>query len=205
MYPEAIAEAEKGLALDPKWSAMLNKLGFVYISLGRYRQGGGDFEKEPSPRPGRTPTPWIPWGSSISIPAGSTRRSSAYKQAIKVKPDFGSEEIIAYIQAVKGNYAEALSWIDQFILMAPTKDKKGRGYWWKAIFNHLSGRRGQAKAEMERFQGFAESLGTTKRSCYPSPRTGKPFSFLTVATITNAVRCLSQGQQVILDPLPPPP
>jgi tetratricopeptide (TPR) repeat protein len=66
-----------------------------------------------------------------------------YQQALRIKPDYGCEERIAYIQAIEGNYGDALAWIDQFILMAPNNDNKGRGYWWKAIFNHISGRRGQ--------------------------------------------------------------
>jgi tetratricopeptide (TPR) repeat protein len=198
MFPEAFAEAEKGLALDPGWSAILNSLGYAYIRYGDPLKAEETFKRAVAAAPGE-PNAIDSLGELYFDSGRLDDAIETYKRAIKVKPDHGSEEIIAYIEAVKGNYAEALSWIDQFILMARTEDKKGRGYWWKAIFNHLSGRRGQAKAEMERFQGFAESLGTDKAVLLSVALYGKALLFFDGGDYPNAVRCLSQGQQVILD------
>jgi tetratricopeptide (TPR) repeat protein len=82
-----------------------------------------------------------------------------YKEAIRVKPDFGSEDIIAYIYATKGDYAEALTWLDQFILAAPSKNSQSLGYWWKAVFHHILGQRKQAGIEVSRAEKTWESLG----------------------------------------------
>jgi tetratricopeptide (TPR) repeat protein len=85
-----------------------------------------------------------------------------YKEAVRIKPDFGTEDIIAYIYAVKGDYAEAMSWLDQFILATPSKSGQTLGYWWKTIFNHVQGKRKQARVEMERVWGAWKSIGDRK-------------------------------------------
>jgi serine/threonine protein kinase/Flp pilus assembly protein TadD len=198
MFPEAFAETEKGLALDPKWSAMLNHLGYVYLESGDPVKAEEAFRKAIAAAPNE-PNAIDSLGELYYLTGRLDDAIEAYKSVIKVKPDHGSEEIIACIEAVKGNYGEALGWIDQFILMAPDNDKKGRGYWWKAVFNHISGRRGQAKAEMERFKRFAESGGTDNVVPLSAALYGEALLFFDSGDYDNAVRSLSQGQQVIMD------
>ncbi|OGD22678.1 MAG: hypothetical protein A2W03_16380 [Candidatus Aminicenantes bacterium RBG_16_63_16] len=194
MFPQAIAEAEKGLALDPKWSAALNQLGFVYLDAGDAVKAEETLKKQVAVAPGEA-NPLDSLAFMYYLTGRLDEAVEYYKQALKVKPDFGCEEIIGYIEAVKGNYGGALAWIDQFILMAPNNDNKGRGYWWKAVYNHVSGRRGQAKDEMKRFQRFAESVGSkygVALALY-----GEAWLFFDSGDYDNALRCLSQGQQVI--------
>ena len=52
MFPQAIAEAEKGLALDPKWSAALNVLGFVYLDAGDAVKAEETLKKQVAVAPG---------------------------------------------------------------------------------------------------------------------------------------------------------
>jgi len=194
MFPQAISEAEKGLALDPTWSIMLNELGFVYISAGEPAKGEEILKRAAAAAPGEA----NPLDSLGYMCYGDGRLDEAveyYKRALKVKPDFGCEEIIGYIEAVKGNYGGALAWIDQFILMAPNNDNKGRGYWWKAVYNHVSGRRGQAKDEMKRFQRFAESVGS--KYGVALALFGEAWLFFDSGDYDNALRCLSQGHQLV--------
>jgi len=198
MFPQAISEAEKGLTLDPKWSLMLGTLGFVYLGSGDPAKGEEILKQAAAAAPGE-PDPLVSLGI-VCYGDGRLDEAIEYcRQALKVKPDFGCEEIIAYIHAVKGNYGDALAWIDQFILMALNNDNKGRGYWWKAVFNHIAGRRGQAKAEMERFKRFAESGGTDTGVALSAALYGEALLFFDRGDYENAVRSLSQGQQVILD------
>jgi tetratricopeptide (TPR) repeat protein len=156
-YPEALAAVEKALALDPKWVVVLNQLASIYEAQGDTAKAIETLEKAVIAVPD---APNL-FDSLGEIYARSGRLETAienYKKAIAIKPDFGSEEIIAYLRAVQGNYPDALTWIDQFILMAPNNESKGRGYWWKAIFDHLSGRRARAAQEMERVRTLTESL-----------------------------------------------
>ena len=202
MFPEAFVEAEKGLALDPKWSTALNHLGYIYLRSGDPVKAEEAFKRAIAAAPDE-PNPVDSLAEFYFYRGRLDEAIDAYKRVIKLKPDHGGEEIIAYIEAVKGNYDKALDWIDQFILMSPTDDKKGRGYWWKAVYDHISGRRGQAKAEMERFQRFAESGGADSVIQFSNALYGKALLFFDSGDYGNAVRFLSQGQQVVMDSFRP--
>ncbi len=158
MFPEAAAEAKKGLALDPKSAPLLNQLAYIYKDSGDMAKGIETLEAAVKVVPD-DPNLLDSLGEMYNQSGRLDEAIDSYKRAVKLKPDFGSEELIAYIEAVRGNYAAALGWVDQFILMSPNNDNKGRGYWWKAIYDHVSGRREQARQEMERFKEFAESVG----------------------------------------------
>lgn len=100
MFPEAIAEAEKGLALDPRWSAMLIQLGFVYINAGDPAKGEETLKRAVEAAPGE-PKPLATLGD-ISYRNGILNDAvEYYQQALRIKPDYGCEERIAYIQAIE--------------------------------------------------------------------------------------------------------
>ena len=194
MFPEAIVEAEKGLTLDPKWASMLNMLGFVYLEAGDVGKAEETLNKAVAAAPDE-PNAIDSLGFLYYHVGRLDESIEAYKRAVKIKPDFGCEELIGYIEAIRGNYRDALTWIDQFILMATNNENKGRGYWWKSIYNHLSGRRKQAVAEMERFRRFAESVGVkygVALALY-----GEALIFFDGGDDDNAIQSISQGQRVV--------
>ncbi len=198
MFPEAFAEAEKGLALDPRWNAILNQLGYIHLASGDPAKAEQAFKKAIDAAPGE-PNPRGSLGELYFRTGRLDDAIEAYKRALEVKPDHGSEEIIAYIEAIRGRYREALGWIDQLILMARTDDQKSRGYWWKAVYDHISGRRAQAQAEMERYRRFSESGGTESLIALSNALYGKAVLLFDSGDYEDAVRSFSQGQQVILD------
>jgi len=158
MYPEAIAEANKALELDPKWATILNQLGFMYIAMGDLGKAEEYLKKAVSVAP-EDANPLDSLGFLYFLTGRLDEAIAQYKEAIRVKPDFGTEDVIAYIYAVKGNYVEAMSWLDQFILASPSKTKQSLGYWWKAIFSYVLGKRGQAGTEVARTASAWESIG----------------------------------------------
>jgi tetratricopeptide (TPR) repeat protein len=158
MYPEAIAEANKALELDPKWATILNQLGFMYIAMGDLGKAEESLKKAVSIAP-EDANPLDSLGQLYLLTGRLDEAIEQYKAALRIKPDFGSDDIIAYIYAVKGDYAEAMSWLDQFILAAPSKHWQSLGYWWKAIFNYVLGKREQARVEIERVGGAWKSIG----------------------------------------------
>jgi len=193
MFPEAIAEAEKALALDPRWSNILNSLGFVYLDAGDVVKAEETFRRQVAAAPGEA-NPLDSLGEFYYRTGRLDEAIDSYKQAIQVKPNFGSDEMIAYIQAVKGNYSDALSGIDQFILAATNSENRGRFYWWKAIFDHISGRREQAKKEMERFKGFAESVGYNYGVALAQE--GQSLLSFDRGEYEDAIRYLSEGNRI---------
>ncbi|NIW00036.1 tetratricopeptide repeat protein, partial [Candidatus Saccharibacteria bacterium] len=72
-----------------------------------------------------------------------------YKEALEVKPDFGSEWRIAYIYAMQEDYQSSLNWIDQLITEAQTQARVRLGYWWKGFYHYLSGNLKQALVDLD--------------------------------------------------------
>jgi serine/threonine protein kinase/tetratricopeptide (TPR) repeat protein len=158
MYPEAIAEANKALELNPKWATILNQLGFMYIATGDLGKAEEYLKKAVSVAPDDA-NPLDSLGELYFLTGRLDEAIAQYREAVRIKPNFGSEDIIAYIYAVKGDYAEAMSCLDQFILAAPSKSSQSLGYWWKAIYHHVLGKRKQAIVEMDRVRATWELIG----------------------------------------------
>ncbi len=214
MFAEAAAEAEKGLTLDPKSAVLLNQLAYAYKESGRIDRGieilkaavkavpDGPIteEKRKMAVADGLPNLLDSLGEMYYQSGRLDEAIDSYRRAIKLKPDFGGEELIAYIEAVRGNYGAALSWVDQFILMSPNNDTKGRGYWWKAIYDHMSGRRAQAGQEMDKFKGFAESIGNLFGILLA--QAGQAFLSFDRGEYDEAVRHMSEICQLIANTPP---
>jgi tetratricopeptide (TPR) repeat protein len=201
MYPEAIAEASKALELDPKWGTILNDLGYVYMAAGDFGKAEEYLKKAVSAAP-EDANPFDSLGE-LCFRAGRLDEAVAhYKEAVRIKPDFGSEDIIAYIYAVKGDYAEAMSWLDQFILAAPSKSSQSLGYWWKAIFNYVQGKRKQAKVEMKRVGGVWKSIGDRNGAALAELL--QAFFYYERGESDAAIRLFSEYQKDAKDSIPQP-
>jgi tetratricopeptide (TPR) repeat protein len=62
-----------------------------------------------------------------------------YKEAMEVKSDFISSLDIAYIYALKEDYAKAIKWTDHRISTAPSSGIRASGYWYKAFYSYFLG------------------------------------------------------------------
>ncbi|MFQ5435480.1 MAG: tetratricopeptide repeat protein, partial [Anaerolineae bacterium] len=82
-----------------------------------------------------------------------------YKEAIAVKPDFGSDWIIAYIYAMQENYGEVMNWIDQHIARAPSPGLKAEGYHWKGFYHYWLGSYDPALSDFDEAISISEKIG----------------------------------------------
>jgi len=199
MYPEAIAEANKALELDPKWATILNQLGFMYIATGDLGKAEEYLKKAVSVAP-EDANPLDSLGQLYFLTGRLDEAIAQYKEAVRIKPNFGSEDVIAYIYAVKGNYTEAMSWLDQFILAAPSKSFQSLGYWWKAIFNYVLGKREQARVEMERVRGAWKSIGDGNGTALAE--LVQVFFYYDRGEFDAAIRQFSEYQKDVKEALP---
>jgi tetratricopeptide (TPR) repeat protein len=196
MFKEAIAEAEKALALDPKWGAMLNSLGFFYIRDGQPAKGEEILKRAAALAPNE-PNPLDSLGAMCYGDGRLEEAVAYYKRALEVKADFGSDETIAYIEAIRGDYREATAWIDRFIQGSPNPERKARGYFWQAVFDHLSGKRVRASREMETLRRFAaSSRNPAVASLAPL---GEMVLFFDVGAYGDAAQRLEQAEGAVLD------
>jgi serine/threonine protein kinase/tetratricopeptide (TPR) repeat protein len=146
MFPEAIGELTKALDLDPDYGLAVNLLAYTYMDLREFEKAADYFRKYAALSPGDA-NPHDSLGE-LSFHMGKLEVAIAsYREALKIKPDFGAEEKIAYIQAVKGEYREAVRSIDGYIHNAQSKGIEGRGLMWRAYYHHMMGQRDLAMKE----------------------------------------------------------
>jgi tetratricopeptide (TPR) repeat protein len=77
-----------------------------------------------------------------------------YKDALRVRPDFGSACRISYTYALTENYPEAIKWIDDYIASAYSKSMESVGYQLKAIYHYLFGKVRLALDDLDKAQAL---------------------------------------------------
>ncbi|HEX9901989.1 MAG TPA: protein kinase [Acidobacteriota bacterium] len=149
MVPQAIEELNKALNLDPGYGRAFELLAYVSMDRGEIGKATEYLKKYTTVSPGDAD----PYGvlGDICFKAGKLDEAMAnYRAALKIKPNYGAEEKIAYIHAVKGEYIEAQRSIDEYILQAPSKGLQARGEMWRAYYDHVLGKRDLAMKEADR-------------------------------------------------------
>ena len=149
MFPEAIEALDRALELDPDYSAAINNLAYAYMESGDYEKAAKFFRKFAALNPGDA-NPYDSLGELAFRMGDLDAAIVSYREALRIKPDYGADEWIAYIQAVKGEYPEALRAIDEYIRNAPSSGLKARGRMWRAYYDHMVGKRELAMEEAAR-------------------------------------------------------
>jgi tetratricopeptide (TPR) repeat protein/TolB-like protein len=139
LFYRALEEYNTALELDPNYGEALNGIAYTYADMGDYAQAIGYFKRYAAVSPGDA-NPFDSMGDLYFRMGQIDEALSKYKEAIEVKPDFMSSLNIAYIYALREDYAEALKWIDHYITMAPSIGIKATGYWYKAFYYRFLGK-----------------------------------------------------------------
>jgi tetratricopeptide (TPR) repeat protein/predicted Ser/Thr protein kinase len=148
-FPEAIKEVDKVLQLDPHFGNAFELFAEIYMGMGDMVKAAEYLKKYAEASPG-VAEPHSATGDLFFQMGRLDEAIASYREALKIKPNFGADEWIAYIQAVKGEYGEALRSIDDYIDKAPGAGIRMRGQWWRAFYNHVTGRRNLAMNEADR-------------------------------------------------------
>ena len=163
MYPEAIGESQKALALDPNYGAALNEIAYEYAQSGDFEKAIEYFQKYASVSPGdANPLDSI---AELNLLMGKLDDALAkYKEVLEVKPDFyDSCYRIAYVYALKENYAEVMKWVDEITARAPSADGKIENNLWKGFYDYWLGNSNLALAELNPFRFVLRGLQVTRR------------------------------------------
>ncbi|MDH4270603.1 MAG: tetratricopeptide repeat protein, partial [Candidatus Aminicenantes bacterium] len=157
-YTEKLEEAAKELdlllKLDPKFGPALNLISYVYGGQKKYDLAIQYFKEYAAVSPGDA-NPYDSMGELYFRMGKFDEALEKFNEAIRIKPDFGSDSKISYIHALREDYAGSLTWIDQFIDKAPSNGLKAWGCQLRAIYDHSLGKTEAAFADLERAKQYA--------------------------------------------------
>ena len=156
---KAIELYSSALDLDPNYGIVWNQLGYLYSDHGDFDKAIECFQKYASL------SPWDanPVDSIAELYFRMGRLDLAiakYKEALAIKPDFGSETKIAYIYALREEYDETFKWIEQFIERAPSHGLKYEGGWWEGFYLFWLGEIDQS---LTRLQQVSDTLDPAEK------------------------------------------
>jgi serine/threonine protein kinase len=153
-HEEAAAELHELLKLDPEFGPALNLIAYVYGNQKKYDLAIQYFQKYAAVSPGDA-NPHDSMGELYFYMGRLDVAAEKFKEAIRIRPDFGSDNRISYIYALKEDYAGALKWIEQFIAAAPSSALKGWGFQLKAVYDHLLGKTASAFSDLVKARELA--------------------------------------------------
>jgi len=158
LYNESIEEFNKALELDPNYGEALNLLAYTYSDMGNFEKAIEYFQRYATVSPGDA-NPFDSMGEMYLMMGKLDEAIAKYKGALEVKPDFGSGWAIAYIYALKEDYAEAMKWIDRDIAVAPSPGIRAEGNFWKGFYHYWLGSSEQSLSDLHRAVDLAEEVG----------------------------------------------
>ncbi len=158
MLDQALEEYNKALELDPNYGYAINQCAYLYADLGQFEKAIRHLERYASLLPGdANPVDSI---AEIYFRMGKLDEAILkYKEALEIRPDFGSDMRMAYIYALKENYPQALKWINQYMDMAQSPGVKAGGLAWRGFFCYaLLGRYERALDDIDSAMKIEEEL-----------------------------------------------
>jgi tetratricopeptide (TPR) repeat protein len=152
----AIAEFRAALALDPGYGLALNQMAFALVVKEDYAGAQAYLERYVAAAPDEF-NPRDSLGEVMLMRGRLDEALANYKKAMALNPQMGEEGAIAYILALKEDYAGALAWLDRFIASIPSDAFRSEGHAWKGILYYLMGRRRLAFEQLD--AGLATARG----------------------------------------------
>jgi len=155
---KAIDSLEKALELDSRYADAVNMLAYVYMRKGDFTTAIENFKQYAILAPGQA-NPHDSLAEAYFMTGRLDDSLAEYTEALRIKPDFGSQWKMAYINALKEDYPETMKWIDQFIDKASVPGLKALGHFWKGMYLYLQGIEADALDELGLAEEIAKSVG----------------------------------------------
>jgi len=155
---KAIEAFKKALELDPDFGEVMNMIAYAYAGREDYDKAIAYFEKYASTYP-EDANPLDSMAELYFLMGRLDDAIAKYKETLEVKPDFGSDWMIAYIYALKEDYTEAMKRIDRFISMVSSPGRKAGGHFWKGFYHYWLGNLNFCLDEFQKAFDQAEKIG----------------------------------------------
>jgi len=138
-YVEAAPEFETALALDPNFGPALNMVGYTYAATGEFERAESLFKRYIAAKPG-DPNPLDSLAELYVHMGQLDKAESRYREALDLRPDFdGSYRGLAYVFALRENYAESARWLQEYLARAVPTEKM-QALWLISFYDILLGR-----------------------------------------------------------------
>jgi serine/threonine protein kinase/Tfp pilus assembly protein PilF len=152
---QAVEEYNKVLELDPEYGWAMNELAYMYADAEDFEKAYEYFKRYGSLYPGDA-NPVDSLGELYFRMGKMEKAIKQYREALRLKPDFYyAYWELAYVYALKEDYARAMKWIDKFIQHAPSIGTKAIGRQWRAFYLFWRGMTDDALAEVRRLREMA--------------------------------------------------
>ena len=161
IYKEAIINFNKALEMDPEFGQAINLIASTYSDMKNYDKAIEYYNRYASVFPGDA-DPFESMGDLYFKLGELNKALESFKKALEIKPDFGSGLRIAYIYALKENYAEAIKWLDHYISTIPSPIQ-AYGYIWKGIYHSFLGHYKQSLNDISMMQEIMKSVGNEEK------------------------------------------
>jgi len=159
LYPQALASFEKALALAPDFGPSLNEAAYVCLKMGEPAKAIPYLERYSAANPG-DPNPQDSIGEMYMRTGRLDEAVAKYKEVLAAHPDFYlSWGSLAYVQALRENYPEALRCLDELVAHAPGGAAKWTTTWLRAYVRDFLGQWDRARAEFLDLRAQAEREG----------------------------------------------
>jgi tetratricopeptide (TPR) repeat protein len=165
LLSEAIREFNEALQLDPEYGIAINVLAYTYAEIGDFETAVEYFRRYASVSPGDA-NPFDSMGDMYWLMGRLDDAIAKYREALEVKPGFGSSWKLAYLYALKEDYPEAMKWVDEFIETAPSPGFRAQGYWLKGFYHYWLRDLDESVSQLDRSAEFAEIAGNRSLRAY---------------------------------------
>jgi serine/threonine protein kinase/tetratricopeptide (TPR) repeat protein len=162
LYPEAIGEYEKAIALDPDFGFAINDLAYVYAEAGDLGRALQYFERYAAANPGQ-PNP-VDSIAELFVRMGNLDAAVAkYESVLDMKADFYSScRGLAYVFALKEDYGGTEHWLSEFARRAPVQAKVEE-VWLRGYFDYFLGRMDRS---LETYLGLRSRFDKVQAAAY---------------------------------------
>jgi len=148
-------ELLSALDLDPQFGYAINYLAYLYMGNSEFEKALTYFTRYASVSPGDA-NPFDSMGELYFHMGRYEESIEKYKEALAVKPDFGSEWKLAYIYAMRNDYRTAIEWAEQADEAAITDSQRSIAYQWKGYYLYVQGKLEQALLAFDQSTEYAQ-------------------------------------------------
>ncbi len=156
-FDEAIDAMGRALELDPRYADSLNMIAYSHAAKGELEKAVEYFERYVALAPGQA-NPHDSLADAYFQMGRLEEALAEYREALRIKPDFITHWKLAYIHALKENYAEAVKWIDLSIDVAAVPGLKALGHFWRGFYLYWLGKPDASFDEIQRAEVLAKEV-----------------------------------------------